>query len=127
MRPRLVLVVLALAVALSLAACGSAGADKLALKQIGKFENPVYIAGAPGYPKLLFVVEQQGEIVVLKDGRRQARPFLDLRGRVDYEGERGLLSVAFPPDYKASGDFYVYYVDKRGSLQIDEYRRASPT
>jgi glucose/arabinose dehydrogenase len=127
MRPRLVLMVLALAVALSLAACGSAGADKLALKQVGKFENPVYIAGAPGYPKLLFVVEQQGEIVVLKDGKRQARPFLDLRGRVDYEGERGLLSIAFPPDYKASGDFYAYYVDQRGSLQIDEYRRASPT
>src|SRR4051812_4757458 len=114
MRPRLVLAVLALALALSLAACGSAGADKLALKQIGKFENPVYVAGAPGYPKLLFVVEQPGRIVVLKQGKRQAKPFLDIRDRVDYEGERGLLSIAFPPDYKESGAFYVYYVDKHG-------------
>jgi glucose/arabinose dehydrogenase len=128
MRSRLVLAVLALALALGLTACGSAGADgRLALKQIGKFENPVYVAGAPGSPKLLFVVEQPGRIAVLKHGKRQAKPFLDIRGRVDYEGERGLLSVAFPPDYKTSGDFYVYFVNKAGSIEIDEYRRASPT
>lgn len=146
MRPRLVTAVLALAAALSLVACGSGMSTttatetaahvaaeaarpgaKLGLKQIGKFDTPVYVAGAPGYPKLLFVVEQPGRIVVLKNGRRQAKPFLDIRGRVDYEGERGLLSVAFPPDYKTSGDFYVYNVDNRGALRIDEYRRASPT
>jgi glucose/arabinose dehydrogenase len=127
MRPRLVLAVLALAVGLSFTACGSAGADKLALKKIGEFENPVYVAGAPGYPKLLFVVEQEGRIVVLKNDRRLGRPFLDIRGRVAYEGERGLLSVAFPPDYKTSGAFYVYYVNDRGSIEIDEYRRAGPT
>jgi glucose/arabinose dehydrogenase len=146
MRPRLVLAVLGFVLVPVVAACGGgaptttaietaahvpAGAarpgGKLALRQIGKFENPVYVTGAPGYPRLLFVVEQPGRIVVLKNGRRQAKPFLDIRDRVDYEGERGLLSIAFPPDYKASGDFYVYYVDKRGSLQIDEYRRASPT
>jgi glucose/arabinose dehydrogenase len=149
MPPRLVLAVLALAAALTLAACGSGDtsgptttatetaahlpaaprrpAGKLALRQIGKFDTPVYVAGAPGYPKLLFVVEQPGRIIVLRNGKRQAKPFLDIRDQVDFEGERGLLSVAFPPDYKTSGDFYVYYVDRRGSLQIDEYRRASPT
>jgi glucose/arabinose dehydrogenase len=125
---RLVLAVLALAVGLSLAACGSAdGEGKLALKQIGRFENPVYVAGAPGYPKLLFVVEQPGRIVVLKNGRRLGKPFLDIRSRVAYEGERGLLSVAFPPDYKTSGGFYVYYVNKAGTIEIDEYHRAGPT
>ena len=74
------------------------------------------------------MVEQPGRIVVLKRGKRQAKPFLDIRGRVDYEGERGLLSVAFPPDYKASGDFYVYYVDKRGSTPDRRIpaRRARP-
>jgi glucose/arabinose dehydrogenase len=145
MRPRLVLAVLGFVLVLVFAACGGSAptttaietaahvpvgagrpSGKLALRQIGKFESPVYVAGAPGYPELLFVVEQPGRIIVLKNGRRLARPFLDIRDQVDYEGERGLLSVAFPPDYKASGDFYVYYVDKSGSLQIDEYRRASP-
>ncbi|HXF31468.1 MAG TPA: PQQ-dependent sugar dehydrogenase [Solirubrobacterales bacterium] len=129
MRPRLLaaLSILALGVTLGLAACGGAdAAGKLTLKRIGKFENPVYVSGAPGYPRLLFVVEQPGRIVVLKQGKRQAKPFLDIRGRVDYEGERGLLSVAFPPDYKTSGDFYVYFVNRAGSIEIDEYRRASP-
>jgi glucose/arabinose dehydrogenase len=143
MRRRLVLAVLALAVALSVAACGSSGTasttatetaahfrapgGKLALKQIGKFDTPTYVAGAPGYPKLLFVVEQPGRIVVLENGRRLGRPFLDIRSRVDFEGERGLLSVAFPPDYKKSGAFYVYFVNKKGSIEVDEYRRASAT
>jgi glucose/arabinose dehydrogenase len=131
MRRRLVLAVLlalALGATLSTAACGGAKpAGKLALKQIGKFDNPVYVAGAPGDPKLLFVVEQPGRIVVLQNGKRLAKPFLDIRGKVDYEGERGLLSVAFPPDYAASGAFYVYFVNRHGSIEIDEYHRASPT
>jgi glucose/arabinose dehydrogenase len=106
----------------------SARGGKLTLRQIGKFEHPVYVAGAPGYPKLLFVVEQEGQIAVMKDGHRLSRPFLDIRDRVGYDGgERGLLSVAFPPDYGTSGRFYVYYVDKGGSIQIDEYRRAGAT
>jgi glucose/arabinose dehydrogenase len=147
MRPRLVLAVLALAATLSTAACGGAeesptrptevaalvapGHDRpgggLALRKVGDFEAPTYVAGAPGYPRLLFVVEQPGRIVVLKGGKPLSRPFLDIRDRVSYEGERGLLSVAFPPDYQSSGSFYVYYVDKGGSIRIDEYHRASPT
>jgi glucose/arabinose dehydrogenase len=146
MRPRLVLAVLALALlaALSLSACGGGSRERtataietaatvpsggtLGLRQIGRFEHPVYVAGAPGYPRLLFVVEQEGRIVVMKGGHRLARPFLDIRGRVGYDGaERGLLSVAFPRDYAASGRFYVYYVDKGGSIRIDEFRRASAT
>ncbi len=148
MPPRLVLAVLALAVALSVAACGSAGTpstttatetaarvpasaarpdSKLALEQIGRFDTPVYVAGAPGYPQLLFVVEQPGRIVVMKGGKRLGKPFLDIRDRVEYEGERGLLSVAFPSDYKTSGALYVYYVNRKGSIEIDEFHRAGPT
>jgi glucose/arabinose dehydrogenase len=148
MRRRLVLAIFALAVGLSVSACGSGGGPstttatetaahfpasdarpggKLALKQIGKFDTPVYVAGAPGYPKLLFVVEQPGQIEVMKGGKPSGKPFLDIRGGVDYEGERGLLSVAFPPDYKTSGRFYVYFVNKSGAIEIDEYQRASAT
>jgi glucose/arabinose dehydrogenase len=131
MRSRLVLAVLALAAILSAAsACGGAAAPpagKLALKKVGEFENPVFVAGAPGYPKLVFVVQQEGRVMVMKGGQELAHPFLDIRGRVSFEGERGLLSIAFPPDYRQSGRFYVYYVDKRGSIQIDEYRRAAAT
>ena len=154
MRPRLVLAVftaLALAATLSVVGCGGSGGSgertatatetaaevapealrpggRLALKQVGDFEHPTYVAGAPGYPRLLFVVEQAGRVVALNGGKRVGRPFLDIRSLVNYDGaERGLLSIAFPPDYKESGRFYVYYVNKGGSIEIDEFHRQSPT
>jgi glucose/arabinose dehydrogenase len=124
--------------ALALPACGSAddqggstGASSSAkggvgLKQIGSFDAPVYVTSAPGFPKLLFVVEQEGRIRVL-DGGRRAGTFLDIRDLVNYGGERGLLSVAFPPGYSPSKSFYVYYTDADGSIQIDEFHRRSAT
>ncbi|HET9591669.1 MAG TPA: PQQ-dependent sugar dehydrogenase, partial [Solirubrobacterales bacterium] len=99
----------------------------VALKKIGKFDAPTYVTGAPGYPKLLFVVEQPGEIAVLRDGHRLGKPFIDLRSQVSYGGERGLLSVAFPPDYPRSKRFYVYYTDPDGNIRIDEFKRGSAT
>lgn len=104
----------------------AAGANRgVALKRVGSFESPVYVAGAPGFPKLLFVVEQPGRVVVLRGGRE--RTFLDIRGLVSYGGERGLLSVAFPPDYARSKRFYVYYTDNAGAIRVDEFRRRTAT
>jgi glucose/arabinose dehydrogenase len=111
---------------LALPACGSAKSG-VALKKIGSFDHPVYIAGAPDFPKLLFVVEQSGRISVLRGGHRLSKPFLDIRGQVSYGGERGLLSVAFPPNYAQSRRFYVYYTDNAGNIRIDEFKRASAT
>ncbi|MGN6815205.1 MAG: PQQ-dependent sugar dehydrogenase [Solirubrobacterales bacterium] len=99
----------------------------VALKKIGSFDHPVYVAGAPGFPRLLFVVEQPGRIAVLRGGHRLRKPFLDIRGQVSYGGERGLLSVAFPGDYAQSRRFYVYYTDNAGNIRIDEFKRASAT
>jgi glucose/arabinose dehydrogenase len=131
--------VLAALLTLALPACGAAddqgtatssaapGAQHgVALKKVGSFNAPVYVTGAPGFPKLLFVVEQEGRIRVLKGGHR-AGTFLDIHGLVNYGGERGLLSVAFPPDYARSKRFYVYYTDSAGAIQIDEFRRRSAT
>jgi glucose/arabinose dehydrogenase len=130
---------LAAFLALALPACGSASDEDsgtapatpsarrgLALKKIGSFDAPVYVTGAPGFPKLLFVVEQEGRIAAI-DGGRRAGTFLDIRDLVDYGGERGLLSVAFPPDYAASKRFYVYYTDSDGSIQVDEFQRRTAT
>jgi glucose/arabinose dehydrogenase len=106
------------------AARGPAG---VGLNPIGSFDRPTYVADAPGYPKLLFVVEQPGRIQVLRRGQRLRRPFLDISDRVrTADNEEGLLSVAFPPDYRRSGRFYVYYNDLTGDIQIDEYRRSAP-
>lgn len=136
--------VLALLLALALPACGAASdtsstsgsssplksdrrAGGVALKKIGSFDAPVYVTGAPGSPRLLFVVEQPGRIVVLRNGHRLRKPFLDLRDQVSYGGERGLLSVAFPLDYRRSKRFYIYYTDNDGNIRIDEFRRGSAT
>jgi glucose/arabinose dehydrogenase len=106
---------------------GRAGGG-VALKKIGQFESPVFVTGAPGYPKLLFVVEQPGRVAVLSGGKQLSRPFLDLRNAVGYDGgERGLLSIAFPSDYRQSGGFYVYYNDDAGNIRVDEFKRRSPT
>jgi glucose/arabinose dehydrogenase len=99
----------------------------IGLKQVGRFEAPVYVAGAPGFPNLLFVVEQPGRVEVLRGGRRVGHPFLDISGLVSYEGERGLLSIAFPPDYAHSRRFYVYYTDNAGNIRVEEFKRKSAT
>jgi glucose/arabinose dehydrogenase len=123
---------------LALPACGSANQPSqraerprsggIALKKIGQFDKPVYVAGAPGFPHLLFVVEQPGRVAVLSRGHKLSRPFLDLRGAVGFDGgERGLLSIAFAPDYATSKRFYVYYTDNAGNIRIDEFKRRTPT
>jgi glucose/arabinose dehydrogenase len=99
----------------------------VALSKVGAFSSPVYVAAAAGYPRLLFVVEQGGTVAVLRGGRKAAHPFLDISGLVASGGERGLLSIAFPPDYKRSRRFYVYYTDRQGDIRIDEFKRGSPT
>jgi glucose/arabinose dehydrogenase len=122
--------------ALTLPACGSANGPEeggarrqagVALKKVGDFESPTYVAAAPGFPKLLFVTEQAGRVEVLRGGRRLRRPFLDVRGLAGDGGERGLLSIAFPPDYRTSGRLYLYYTDTAGNIRVDEFRRRSAT
>lgn len=126
------------ALALALPACGSARQPQqpdtaqrpgggVALKQVGSFESPTFVAAAPGFPKLLFVTEQEGRVRAMRGGRRQARPFLDIRGLVGSGGEQGLLSVAFPPDYRQSRRFYVYYTDNDGNIRVDEFLRRGAT
>jgi glucose/arabinose dehydrogenase len=120
---------------LALPACGSAQEPQprvkpkeggVALKRVGSFDEPVHVAGAPGFPQLLFVVEQPGRIRVL-DGGRNRGTFLDLRSQVGYGGEEGLLSVAFPDDYPQTRRFYVYYTDNAGNIRVDEFKRRSAT
>jgi glucose/arabinose dehydrogenase len=106
----------------------SRAGGKVALKRIGSFDHPTYVTGAPGFPKLLFVVEQPGRVRVLRGGHELRAPFLDLRGMVGYDGgERGLLSIAFPSDYRKTKRFYAYYTDRDGNIRIDEFRRRSAT
>jgi glucose/arabinose dehydrogenase len=91
------------------------------------FENPVHVATAPGYPNLLFVVEQGGTIQVVEDGERRPEAFLDISQLVQAGGEEGLLSIAFHPDFETNRLFYVYYTTKDGNNRIDEFEAGTET
>jgi glucose/arabinose dehydrogenase len=128
---RLSIAVAALVVALAFAAGGTAAIPRRAtssgvrLLKVGTFTAPVYATAPPADPRRVMVVEQPGRIMVVRDGRTLTTPFLDIRSRVLYDGEQGLLSVAFPPDYAQSRRFYVYLTQKDGtSNTVVEYRRS---
>lgn len=116
----------AVAASFALARGGDAASGDPRLVRIGEFVSPVYVTAPPADRRRLFVVEQPGRIVVLRNGTRLRAAFLDIRNRVSFGGERGLLSMAFAPDYATSGLFYVYYTARNpsGALTIAEYRSA---
>ncbi len=87
------------------------------------FTFPVHITHAGDGSQRMFVVEQSGIIRIIKDNLVLSTPFLDIHERVLFpgSGERGLLSVAFPPDYASKGYFYVYYTRLDGNNQTSRF------
>jgi glucose/arabinose dehydrogenase len=110
------------AVLLSVLAAAPAAAAPT-LVPVGTFAQPVHVAAPPGDATRLFVVEKAGRVQVLVNGQTAATPFLDIDASVNDSGERGLLSIAFPFDYAASGLFYVFYTDNDGDLVVQEGQR----
>ena len=86
-------------------------------------DQPVHLAAAPGDTTRLIVVEQNGRIRVITNGRLRAEPFLDISDSVSTGGERGLLSVAFHPRYAENGFFYVDFTDVKGDTHITRFHR----
>ena len=115
------------ALAITLAALGAAAlvatapaAAAPALVEVGRFASPVHVASPPNDPRL-FVVEKAGLVRIAGGGT-----FLDVSALTESIGERGLLSIAFAPDYDASGRFYVFLTDRAtGALRVLEYRRSA--
>ena len=104
---------------------GAQGRAGVRLVPVASFDSSLYLTAPAGDARRLFVVEQGGRIMVVRDGRKLAEPFLDLRAKTDASGEQGLLSMAFAPDYARSGRFYVSYTDTEGDSRVVEYRRTS--
>ncbi len=82
---------------------------------------PTHIAHAGDGSGRLFVVEQRGNIRIVKNGVLQNAAFLDISSRLSCCGERGLLSVAFPPAYAGKGYFFVYYTNTLGDIVVARY------
>ena len=86
-------------------------------------DAPLFLTSPPGDPRL-FVVEQAGRVRILTDDAAAA-PFLDIAAQISSGGERGLLGLAFHPDYAANGRFFLYYTDPQGDITLASMRAAS--
>lgn len=95
------------------------------------FASPVYVTSAPDDASRLYVVEQKsGQIRQIDNGAIAAEPFLDLHDKVFAEGsERGLLGLAFHPDFADNGRFFVNYTSAGAGdtvfTVIEEYHAES--
>ena len=88
--------------------------------------SPVHVTNAGDNSGRLFVVEQGGVVRIIHNGNLLPTPFLDIHGRVLSGGERGLLSIAFPPGYgSVRDDFYVYYTNPDGNNQVSRFHHSS--
>ena len=104
------------ALAFLLAAAASAQAAPR-LVEIGRFSSPVPVASPPNDPRVV-VVEQGGRIRIAGGG-----PFRDLTTDTYAGSERGLLSMAFAPDFATSGRFFVFLTSRPdGDVEVREYR-----
>jgi uncharacterized protein (TIGR03437 family) len=83
---------------------------------------PTYLTHAGDGSDILYIVEQRGRIRLLRNGVLESTPFLDIVARVGCCGERGLLSVAFPPGYTSKGYSYVNYTNRQGNTVISRFR-----
>ncbi|MFN8343931.1 MAG: PQQ-dependent sugar dehydrogenase [Spirosomataceae bacterium] len=92
------------------------------------FTRPVEFTHARDGSNRVFVLEQEGRIRVFENSAstKSAGVYLDIKNKVSSEGEMGLLGLAFHPDFKQNGYFYVNYT-KRKPLEtiIARYKAAS--
>ncbi len=102
------------------AAVNYAGAPlQLALQRtVGGLTNASFATAPPGDARL-FIVERAGRVRIFQNGTLQATPFLDISSRVNSAQERGLLSIAFDPEYNTNGFVYAYYVATLGDLVVE--------
>lgn len=84
------------------------------------FTAPVEIVNAND--SRLFVVQQNGIIKILQpNGVTNGTNFLNIASKIIYNGERGLLGLAFHPQYATNGYFFVFYNDTAGNLTVARY------
>ena len=126
--PRLRIALLTGLLALVIAGDASAAAPSYTARRVGLFKQPVYIT-SPRKDSRLFVVERQGKVLIVRGKKVLKTPFLDITKDVFIDNpnqggdQRGLLSIAFAPDYAQSGLVYLFYTDHSDTVQIDEVRR----
>jgi uncharacterized protein (TIGR03437 family) len=100
---------------------GSLGFDPIA----GGLEFPVAITHAGDGSNRLFVTLQRGRVLIHNGAELLPDAFLDIRPRVSCCGERGLLSIAFHPNFEANGFFFVNYTNVDGNTVVSRFHASS--
>ncbi|MGK5076959.1 PQQ-dependent sugar dehydrogenase [Janthinobacterium sp. HLX7-2] len=91
----------------------------LALQEVATgLDAPIFLTAPPGDSRL-FILERAGRIRVVQNGSLLATPFLDISALTTTSGERGLLSLAFHPQYASNGYFFLYYTNLAGDIVIE--------
>jgi glucose/arabinose dehydrogenase len=116
---------IAAALSLALLCAGALAQTPLTTEVVASgLQKPVWAGQPPGDTTRLFVVQQHEADVVIVDlvsGGPKPAPFLDLVGKVQTNsGERGLLGMAFDPDYASTGHVFVFYTRLPDSALVVE-------
>lgn len=90
-------------------------------------DQPLWLTHAGDGSGRLFVAEQTGRVRVIRDGELLDAPFLDVSRLITSGGERGLLGLAFAPDYEQTGRFYVNFTDRNGDTVVARYTADDPS
>jgi glucose/arabinose dehydrogenase len=115
-----VLITLAVIVIIT-ASCKKSTSSDITLEVFATdLKKPVGIVSAGD--SRLFIIEQEGTITILDSaGNADSVKFLDISDRVVFGGERGLLGLAFHPDYATNGWFYINYIGENDSTRISRF------
>jgi glucose/arabinose dehydrogenase len=102
----------------TLASSATAHAQALSLELIASgLPSPVGLRNAGDGSNRLFIVNQGGTISIYQGGQVLSTPFLDVTSKTVYDGaERGLLGLAFDPNYATNGFFYIYYTSQPAAV-----------
>ena len=100
-----------------------------AVTYVSGLSNPVGFVQDPSDPAVQYIVEQTGRIRVVNGGVLHQTPFLDLASPAPSMilccGERGLLGLAFPPNYASSGHFFVFFTAPSGDIVVARFTRSA--
>jgi glucose/arabinose dehydrogenase len=84
-------------------------------------DSPLAVVSAGDGSGRIFVVQQGGQVRIVRDGSLVANPFLDISARITSGGERGLLGLAFHPNFPTDPRLFVNYTDANGDTQVSSF------
>jgi glucose/arabinose dehydrogenase len=97
------------------------GSGQLTVVRVtGGLSSPLGVTNAGDGSGRLFVVEQGGRVRIVKGGKITGT-FLNVDSRTNGGGERGLLGLAFHPDFPTNGYVYAYYTTPGGDIRVSRY------